>query len=85
MVLRRGDPDSGGVLCVMRGKGGVCVLSQARIGDGELAWMRSTGADPVDEPIADAYVTRQVARDPDLWVIEFDSPDFAAPFDGKVI
>ena len=36
-----GDPDSGGVLCVLRGRGGVCVLSQARTGEGDLAWMRS--------------------------------------------
>jgi hypothetical protein len=85
MVLRRGDADSGGVLAVIRGRGGVCVLSQARTGAGELAWMRATGADPVPEPEADAYVARQVGRDPDLWVVEFESPDFKAPFDGKVM
>ena len=85
MVLRKGDPDSGGVLCVLRGKGGVCVLSQARTGEGDLAWMRATGTEPVDEPTADAYVERQVKRDPDIWVLEFDSADFTPPFEGRVI
>ena len=36
-------------------------------------------------PAADAYVERQVKRDPDIWVLEFDSADFKPPFEGKVI
>jgi hypothetical protein len=40
-----------------------------------------TGADPVGEPVSDAYVARQVARDPDLWVLEFEGPDLAPPFE----
>ena len=85
MVLRRGDADSGGVLAVMRGRSGACVLSQIRTGSGELAWMRATGADPVPEPEADAYVARQVSRDTDLWVLEFDTADFTPPFEAKLV
>ena len=45
----------------------------------------ATGADPVAQEVADAYVDRQVARDPDLWVVEFDSPDYLPPFDGRIV
>jgi hypothetical protein len=86
MVLRKGDPDAGGVLAVLRNRsGGVVVLSQVRRMDGAPAWMRATGTDPVDDAAADAYVARQVARDPDLWVLEFDAPDLAPPFDALMV
>ena len=85
MVLRKGDPDSGGILCVLRGRQGCLVLSQVRDGEGRAAWMRGTGKDPVPEPEADAYVERQVKRDPDLWVLEFDAPDLLPPFEAKII
>jgi len=84
-VLRRGDPDSGGVLAVLRGREGMLVLSQMRTADGALAWMRATGPVPVDQDIADGYVARQVKFDPDLWVVEFDAPDLQPPFEAKIV
>ena len=85
MVLRKGDPDAGGVLVVLRGQGGALVLSQMRTAEGELGWMRATGAAPVEEAAADAYVARQVGFDPDLWVLEFDAPDLLPPFEAKIV
>ncbi len=86
VVLRRGDADSGGVLAVLRDRQGrMVVLSQVRRMDGQPAWMRGTGAEPVDQAASDAYVARQVARDPDLWVLEFDSPDLAPPFEAVLL
>ncbi|MGE0222769.1 MAG: DUF1491 family protein [Acetobacteraceae bacterium] len=85
MVLRKGDPDAGGVLVVLRGREGMSVLSQMRSADGALAWMRATGPAPVDQEAVDAYIARQVRFDPDLWVIEFESPDLLPPFEGKVV
>jgi hypothetical protein len=84
-VLRKGDPDAGGVLVVLRNNQGVSVLSQLRSAEGELAWMRATGPGPVDEPTADAYVARQVKFDPDLWVLEFETPDLLPPFEAKLV
>jgi hypothetical protein len=85
MVLRKGDPDSGGILVVLRGREGISVLSQVRAADGALAWLRATGPAPVDQEAADAYVSRQTRRDPDLWVIEFESPDLLPPFQARII
>jgi len=85
MVLRKGDPDSGGILCVLRGREGQVVLSQARDAEGRLAWLRGTGDAPTTEAEADAYVARQVQRDPDLWVLEFEAPDLQPPFEARIL
>jgi hypothetical protein len=84
-VLRKGDPDSGGILCVLRGRQGLMVLSQVRDAEGRAAWMRGTGTGPVDQEVADAYVARQVKRDPDLWVVEFETPNLVPPFEGSIL
>ena len=85
-VLRKGDPDSGGILCVLRSREGeLVVLTQVRDAEGRPAWMRGTGQAPVDQPAADAYVERQIRFDPDLWVVEFDAPDLAPPFEGRIL
>jgi len=70
---------------VLRGRDGFVVLSQIRTDDAALAWMRGTGAAPVDQAAADAYVARQVRFDPDIWVLEFDAPDLIPPFEAKLV
>jgi hypothetical protein len=47
--------------------------------------MRGTGPGAVDQETADSYVARQRKFDPDLWVLEFESPDLLPPFEGKII
>ncbi len=84
-VLARGDPDAGGILVVLRGREGCSVLAQMRTAEGDPAWIRGTGPGAVDQPTADAYVARQRKFDPDLWVLEFESPDLLPPFEGKIV
>ena len=76
-VTARGDPDSGAMLVKLCGRDRTAaVLAQARRADGTLGWLRATGAEPVAEAEADAYIARQRNRDPDLWVVEVET---AAP------
>ena len=73
-VTARGDPDAGAILLKLIGRNtGATVLAQARSADGTAVWLRATGPDPIPEPEADAYIARQRARDPDLWVVEIES------------
>ncbi len=85
VVVRKGDADAGGVLVKLYGRTGSTVLSQFRDMEGELAWMRATGPEPVAEQVADDYIAKQVRFDPDLWVLEFDAPDYLPPFEGKIV
>jgi len=61
------------------------VLTQARGQDGELVWMRAIGPGLVAEPDADAYIARQRARDPDIWVIEIENGSAEPLVDGRII
>ncbi|HVE23739.1 MAG TPA: DUF1491 family protein [Acidocella sp.] len=85
LVVHKGDPDAGGVLVVLHGRSGNIVLSQFRDAQGELAWMRGTGPEPVSDTVTDAYVKKQISYDSDLWVIEFDAADYLPPFEGKIV
>ena len=58
MVVRKGDPSRGTVILKLnRLDGRFSVLVQIREGE-RLAWSRGTGADPVTEAEADAYIAR---------------------------
>ena len=85
VVVRRGDADAGGVLVLLRGRSGQIVLTQARTADDSPAWVRGTGTEPVDQEVADAYIARQLKYDPDLWVLEFESPDLLPPFEATLL
>ncbi|MDE2227948.1 MAG: DUF1491 family protein [Alphaproteobacteria bacterium] len=85
-VARRGDEDAGTILVKLnRLDLGCTVLAQTRGKNGELAWFRATGEGLVDEPTADAYIARQVQRDPDVWVVEIEDREGRQVFAGPVL
>jgi hypothetical protein len=86
VLVRRGDEDRGAVMLKVNCFDAGCTIwTQTRAMDGAPAWMRGTGPDPVAEQAADAYVERQVRRDPDLWVVEIEDRHARYAPDGKVV
>ena len=86
IVARKGDEDAGAILIKQNLMGGgFRVLTQIRTAEGEAAWLRGTGPDPVEEAVADAYIDRQVGRDWDIWVIEIEDRAGRLPFEGTVV
>ena len=85
-VVRSGDPVGGAVLVKLYMAGQGCrVMTRMTGPDGEPGWMAALGGGLVSEPDADAYIARQVGRDPDLWVLEVDDPKGRHPFEGKML
>jgi hypothetical protein len=85
-VTARGDKDAGAILLKLNDRDAGCtVLAQTRRPDGAPVWLRATGAAPVAEADADAYIARQRARDPDLWVIEIESGSPESLLDAPVL
>ena len=73
MVVRRGDADAGAALVKVNDlKGGATVLAAGWAADGGRVWRRATGPQPVSDAEAEAYIARQLERDPDIWVVEIE-------------
>lgn len=70
VVLAKGDASGGGVLVLVVDRGGPTRVLERGLGpDGAVALIDSTPREDVD-----AYWRRRRSRDPDLWVVELDSP-----------
>lgn len=86
VVARRGDADAGTIIIKLnRLDLGCTILIQARAANGMRGWLKATGELPVPEATADAYIARQVQRDPDLWVVEIQDRAGRQVFDGPVL
>lgn len=70
-VLAKGDAQGGGVLVVVVDRDGPARVVERGVGpDGQTTLIESTPAGNLNE-----YWRRRRSRDPDLWVVELDSPD----------
>lgn len=79
-VLAKGDAQGGGVLVIVVDRHGPSRLFERGVGkDGRSAMIESTPSDGVDD-----YWRRRRSRDPDLWVVELDSP-YAERFTAETI
>ena len=86
MVRQKGDPDSGAIVLKLdRGTVGCSVLSQVRDLDGKPGWMYGGGGELIEEAEAEAYIKRQIQRDPDLWVIEIEDMQGRYELDGDIV
>lgn len=82
-VLQKGEHASGVILAKLNRLDGVAALriQQRDFDTGKLGWVDALGEAEMDEAKADAYIARSKARDPDLWVIEFETRDLQNPFE----
>jgi hypothetical protein len=79
-VLRRGDDVSGAVILVHRGRDGAESAYQRVLGPGgDYLWRVAASGETLP-----AWVERQVGFDPDLWLIELDTPDPARFIDEPI-
>jgi len=85
-VAHRGEGLRGSVLVKINRLDGTCtVLAETRDAAGAPAWLRATGAEPVAEADADAYIQRNRRYDPDLWVVEVEDRQGRVPFDARIL
>ncbi|WP_298289585.1 DUF1491 family protein [Novosphingobium sp.] len=76
MVLRKGEPDSGTILVVILDNQGLGqVFERLPQADGTRRWSLSKRQDPDIKQEFEAFLTRRMAQDPDLWVIELTIAD----------
>lgn len=71
----RGDDQGGALLLITLARDGAMKVLERGLGpSGDPAMIDSTPSDASPESV-EAYWRKRRARDPDLWVIELDTPD----------
>jgi hypothetical protein len=87
VLIRRGDADAGAIYIKVATLDGSCQVfaplsaelaemmpSDSLILDEGRAWQPVYSPSAL-ETEADAYLSRQAARDPDIWILEVETPD----------
>lgn len=76
MVLAKGDATAGAILLAIAERGATSgLLERTLTASGAYGWTR-TGPAALGEPgVLAEYLARRRRADPDLWVIELDSPE----------
>jgi hypothetical protein len=87
VLIRRGDADAGAIYIKVAALDGSCQVfaplsaqfaqmmpNESLVIDEGRAW-QAVYSPSAQEAEADAYLTRQAARDPDIWILEVESPE----------
>jgi hypothetical protein len=76
VVLRKGEPDSGTILVVILDNQGLGrAFERLPQSDGTRKWTISKRQDAEMKREFEEFLTRRMAQDPDLWVIELTIAD----------
>ena len=78
-VLHRGDDIAGSVVLVHRNGRELRALQRRLAASGAYEWSVAAHGESVDD-----WVAKQRGYDPDLWVIELDTPDVARFIDETI-
>lgn len=82
VLVKRGDLNSGIVIVkVNRIEGGIDIFMQGRDAAGNFSWQPGIDGRRVDDLEADAFIKRQTAYDPDIWVIEIEDCEGCNPIE----
>jgi hypothetical protein len=75
-VIRKGDPSAGQIILQLLENGTFTGLyTRVLTPEKGYQWLQSGPQDIDNETENSAYLSRQIARDPDLWIVELDIPD----------
>jgi len=86
MIIRKGDVDAGSVLLKLNYfSNGCAALVPITTMDGARGWMHGLKEGFTDERSIDAFIRRQLDRDPDLWVLEIEDPKKLYELDGELV
>ncbi len=73
VILRKGDPERGSLLMVIRSRGAfISCLQRTLKPDGRYSWGPLGPAASESEEKVAQFLARQTGFDPDLWLIELD-------------
>jgi len=83
-IARRGDPDAGAVAVkVYLGAATARLFTQSRDLNGASVWREPFSA-PCAESEIDAFLAKETAIDPDLWIVEIEDREGRAFLDDRV-
>lgn len=72
-VLRKGDPERGSLIIIVRSRGQYVATLERLLGtDGAYRWERSGPAKSESEPELAEFLEKRICVDPDLWLVELD-------------
>ena len=76
MVLEKGDATAGAILLVIADRGQILRMLERVMGpEGNYRWSPTGPAALEESQVLSDYIGRRRRNDPDLWVVELDSPD----------